>query len=358
MSERPRQQEVLEPETAERLRDLDAQDIEPDALPARVERQAPRAQVVRELPPERQPGERAQVETLAIVRHSEQIDQLFAALAAAQGEFTEVERTLQATIKSRKGEDSSFKYEYAPLSEVLQAIRPALSKSGIAIMQFPFAGGGGVVTVRTMLGHKSGQWMYNDIRCRAEGDDPKALGSAITYLRRYAVQSIAGVAPESDDDGGAASEKRGAERPRPAQRRSEQQQEERPREPERKAAPPQRAPERREEPKAEKTPTQATQAPSATVPPGGETRIGRLLGVEQKSGGVVVTLQGASGPAFRCGTKDPDVVAAFSVYAKHEPAPTLAVTLRPASDPKYVPVITHVAPARAAAETREPGQEG
>lgn len=158
---------------AEDRRWLDASGVAQEPEPAKLPERAVRTQVVRELPAERQPGDRAQVETLAIVRHSEQVAELFGALAEAQGEFTEVERTLQANIESRREGARSYKYDYAPLSEVLQAVRPHTSKHGIAIVQFPFAGAGGVVTVRTMLAHKSGQWMYNDIRCRADGDDPK-----------------------------------------------------------------------------------------------------------------------------------------------------------------------------------------
>ena len=137
---------------------------------------------------------------LSIVRFSPTCGALFGALATAQGEFTDVERTLKAKIESTR---AKYEYAYAPLDEVLSAVRPALSKNGLAIMQFPFTSRG-ALTVRTMLGHSSGEWMENDLAIGMASSDPQSLGSAITYLRRYALMSNLGVAPAYDDDGQAA----------------------------------------------------------------------------------------------------------------------------------------------------------
>jgi hypothetical protein len=87
---------------------------------------------------------------------------------------------------------------------VLNAVRPSLATNGIALMQFP-QNGARTVAVTTVLAHKSGQFIKTELRLVFQvGSDPQALGSAITYLRRYAITSVVGVAPEEDDDGRAA----------------------------------------------------------------------------------------------------------------------------------------------------------
>lgn len=138
---------------------------------------------------------------VTIVETTEDMAELFSALAEAQGEFGEIERTLTARIKSRREGGADYSYDYAPLDEVLRAVRPALSKHGIAIMQFPQTKANAVL-VRTMLGHKSGQWMRNDLVVGCNSTDAKDIGSAITYARRYALMALLGIAPDHDDDGG------------------------------------------------------------------------------------------------------------------------------------------------------------
>jgi hypothetical protein len=77
-----------------------------------------------------------------------------------------------------------------------------LSKNGIAVVQSPEALDG-VVSVETRLLHSSGQWMAGVLSCTMKDASPQSVGSAITYLRRYALLSFAGIAP-TDDDGEAA----------------------------------------------------------------------------------------------------------------------------------------------------------
>jgi hypothetical protein len=140
------------------------------------------------------------IERVALMKMSPEIGELMGALAEAQGKFGTIERTLNARIKSAKAD---YEYDYAPLDEVLQAVRPHLSAAGIAITQIPYARQGSVL-VRTMLAHKSGQFMFSDLLVQSEGSDARSVGSAITYGRRYALMAILGVAPEYDDDGAAA----------------------------------------------------------------------------------------------------------------------------------------------------------
>jgi hypothetical protein len=89
-------------------------------------------------------------------------------------------------------------------------VQEALPKQGLAITQFPVSSDPEMVSVVTVLGHKSGQWMRGTLTMRPVKSDPQGIGSALTYCRRYALAAVAGVAPE-DDDGNAASVKPGEE---------------------------------------------------------------------------------------------------------------------------------------------------
>ena len=127
---------------------------------------------------------------------------LFKALAAAQAEM------LPAV---KDGANPHFRSRYATLAAVLQAILPALNSNGLALSQHPGMDGA-TVTVTTLITHESGQWMTSTVSAPLGGrKDAQAVGSAITYLRRYAAQSIAGL-PVEDDDGNSASA------PRPSRR--------------------------------------------------------------------------------------------------------------------------------------------
>lgn len=136
--------------------------------------------------------------------HSEQIDEIAAALAKAQG---------QIEGAKKDAANPFFKSKYADLASVWDACRTALAVNGLAVIQSPSADGMRV-SVDTLLAHGSGQWMRGTVSVTAKEDTPQAIGSAITYLRRYALQSFVGVAPE-DDDGNAASAK-GKETPQQA----------------------------------------------------------------------------------------------------------------------------------------------
>lgn len=127
---------------------------------------------------------------------SEQINELAAALAKAQGEMT-------GAIKDTA--NLFFKSKYADLAAVLDACRNPLSKNGLAVTQTLDYGASGVSLVTTLM-HSSGQWTSSTLPVNPVKDDPQGLGSCITYMRRYALAAIVGVA-QVDDDGHAASGK-------------------------------------------------------------------------------------------------------------------------------------------------------
>lgn len=120
--------------------------------------------------------------------------ELFAALAKAQGEVENA---------SKGSSNPHFKSKYADLAEILNTVRPTFSAHGIAIIQSS-AYDGQTVTVTTVLAHSTGGFISSAASCVPAKTDGQAIGAATTYLRRYSLAAMAGVAQE-DDDGNAAS---------------------------------------------------------------------------------------------------------------------------------------------------------
>lgn len=126
---------------------------------------------------------------------SEQINELAGALAKAQGEIT-------GALKDSA--NPFFKSKYSDLASCWDACRAALSKNGLSVTQFPTTEEATETYLVTSLMHSSGQWMRSSLILKSKDDTSQAMGSAITYARRYALCAIVGVA-QVDDDGNAAS---------------------------------------------------------------------------------------------------------------------------------------------------------
>ena len=95
-----------------------------------------------------------------------------------------------------------FKKSYADLSSVWDACLDPLTKNGLSVAQLPGKDEHGQY-VETMLIHESGQWLKSRAYVTPVKDDPQAIGSAITYARRYGLSAMVGVCPEDDDAEGA-----------------------------------------------------------------------------------------------------------------------------------------------------------
>lgn len=148
------------------------------------------------------------------------LDKIAEALTRFQAEVPTVAKTKTAQVKSDKG---SYSYTYAGLADVTEAAMPLLSKHGLAFITTP---GNGVLT--GMLIHTSGQSITGSLPIT--GGTPQAVGSSLTYMRRYLLGCMTGLVTDEDDDGQivqAAARKRKAEpepsgptrtmsRPRPA----------------------------------------------------------------------------------------------------------------------------------------------
>lgn len=127
-------------------------------------------------------------------RWSEPCDKIFAALAKAQSE-------IKNAVKDST--NPHYRATYADLASIKEACWEALTKNGICPVQMPVNGDGSNIGVVTVFGHSSGQWIESTIYVAPTKFDAQGVGSVITYLRRYALAAMAGVAPE-DDDGNAA----------------------------------------------------------------------------------------------------------------------------------------------------------
>lgn len=125
---------------------------------------------------------------------SEQIQELAAALAQAQGEFE---------VVAKDSLNPFFKSKYAALPDVVKSASPILAARGLSVTQLMDEDD----TLTTILLHSSGQFIGATARLHLIKDDPQAQGSATTYLRRYAYMSILGLVADVDDDGNAASKR-------------------------------------------------------------------------------------------------------------------------------------------------------
>ena len=121
--------------------------------------------------------------------------ELYAALAKAQGQ-------IRGAVKDST--NPHFKSSYADLASVWEACRKALSDNGLCIIQQPVAAPAGFVALETTLGHSSGESVTSRFSMPvAQANNAQAIGSALTYARRYALSAFVGIAPEDDDGNGA-----------------------------------------------------------------------------------------------------------------------------------------------------------
>ena len=118
---------------------------------------------------------------------------LAAALAKAQLSFPPITRDKHVTVRTKDGK--SYSFDYAPLEAILSATRGPLCDNGLALVQILDDG-----SLVTRLIHESGASLTGRVDLPAIAEI-QAFGSAITYLRRYAIQAVLGIAAEDDDDG-------------------------------------------------------------------------------------------------------------------------------------------------------------
>ena len=125
---------------------------------------------------------------------SESIANLAKALSIVQGKLTHAKKD---------SANPFFKSKYADLESVWDACRSLLAENGLAVMQFPGEFVDGTMSLNTILTHSSGEYMSYLMSVPVTKPDAQGAGSALTYMRRYALAAVVGVV-QADDDANAA----------------------------------------------------------------------------------------------------------------------------------------------------------
>ena len=132
---------------------------------------------------------------------SEHIGAIAAALAKAQAELTNPEKTLIAILRSPFLRDDDRTFRYASLAAGLEIVRKTLSQQEIATIQTTRVEAG-QIHLTTLLAHSSGEWISSDwpVCAAKDVEAPHRMGAALTYARRYALFALVGIAGEDDLD--------------------------------------------------------------------------------------------------------------------------------------------------------------
>jgi hypothetical protein len=136
-------------------------------------------------------------------RSSESVAALAAALAKAQAQLVNPEKSLTATIRTGRPGEGEQSFRYAPLASGLDIVRKTLGQHEIATVQTTaIDGAAGIINLTTMLAHASGEWIASDwpVCPIADMASPRRMGAALTYARRYALFTLVGIAGEDDLD--------------------------------------------------------------------------------------------------------------------------------------------------------------
>ena len=136
-------------------------------------------------------------------RSSKSIGAIAAALAKAQGELTNPEKSLIATIRSPFPREGEKTFRYASLASGLDIVRKSLGQHEIATVQTTTIDqDSGQIRLTTLLAHVSGEWISSDwpVCSASETASPHRMGAALTYARRYALFALVGIAGEDDLD--------------------------------------------------------------------------------------------------------------------------------------------------------------
>src|SRR2546423_5084046 len=140
---------------------------------------------------------------LVMQRSSETIGAIAGALAKAQIELANPEKSLTATIRSPFPREGDRSFRYASLSTGLDLVRKSLGRHEIATVQTTSIDeGAGLIRLTTTLAHSSGEWVSSDwpVCPVSETAAPHRMGAALTYARRYALFTLVGIAGEDDLD--------------------------------------------------------------------------------------------------------------------------------------------------------------
>src|SRR5882762_1580659 len=135
-------------------------------------------------------------------RSSQSIGAIASALAKAQSELSNPEKSLTATIRSPFPREADRTFRYASLASGLDIVRRSLGQHEIAMIQTTSIDQNGQIRLTTLLAHASGEWISSDwpVCSSSETTAPHRMGAALTYARRYALFALVGIAGEDDLD--------------------------------------------------------------------------------------------------------------------------------------------------------------
>lgn len=153
------------------------------------------------------------------------VDKIAAALAKAQAAITSPPRNREVVVKTKTG--STYKFKYATLDSIIEHVRKPLTDNGLWFIQ-TLENGGQKYRLVTKLVHASGQSFASETPLLMQGQGNQDFGSALTYMRRYALCAMLGIAADEDDDANAADgntvEKSAERKPRKAAPKAEAEQ--------------------------------------------------------------------------------------------------------------------------------------
>lgn len=133
---------------------------------------------------------------------SQPCNELIAALVKAQAKMKNPPRTRTVKVTSKKT-GRSYSFKYAPLDKIIDHVRKPLTENGLWFVQ-TLQQGNGKYRLCTHLVHSSGQYVRGETPILTEDISNQAFGSALTYMRRYSLEAILGLAAQDDDDSNAA----------------------------------------------------------------------------------------------------------------------------------------------------------
>lgn len=125
--------------------------------------------------------------------NSNSLNELFSALSKAQSSMP---------IASKDSDNPFFKSKYADFAEIVRSSRPSLTTNGLTVIQRIVTLSDGSQALHTILGHSSGQYIDSIVKINPPKNDVQAIGSYITYIKRYSYAAIVGVAADNEDDDG------------------------------------------------------------------------------------------------------------------------------------------------------------
>lgn len=131
------------------------------------------------------------------MKHSDSMQHLAPAFMEICGELSNPERNRTVTIRARNS--ASYEFSYATLDSILDLIRPVLHKHKCGLTQVITNSEEGNRVLETVLLHESGEWFSSEVDLILTADNPKAVGSILTYYRRYAICALFPIAGLEDD---------------------------------------------------------------------------------------------------------------------------------------------------------------